>query len=88
MSQQHIAPTLSYPQIISFLNELDVQTTEKQLKNPMFLDVHDIYQRILESVLEVEMSDLSQPKIPTDQIFEHPELHENSIKQLEFWKHL
>jgi hypothetical protein len=88
MSQQHTAPILSYSQILSFLNDLGVQTTEKQLKNPMFLDVHEIYQRIVESVLEVDLADLSQQKFTTEEIFEHPELHENSIRQLELWKHL
>lgn len=80
------ALSLSYSEIISSLNELGIQITEKQLKNPTNIDVHDIYQRLVESVLEVDFNELSQQRFTSSEIFEYPELHENSIRQLELWK--
>lgn len=86
--RQFSFPILSTEQVLSCMEEYGIPLTEPDIKKPQPEKMVAIYDRFVEDIMGVFREDLQQPQFGALDAFEQPELHEESVPQMLFYKAL
>jgi hypothetical protein len=70
------------------MEEYGIPLTEQDIKKPQPEKMAAIYERFVEDMMGVFREDLQQPQFGALDAFEQPELHEESVPQMLFYKAL
>jgi hypothetical protein len=77
-------PMLKNGEIVSCLNELGLDVTEDTLTRARPDALHEIYEHLVKSCLDMSKDELYQPKFHGLDALKHTELHEDSVPALHF----
>eukprot|EP01134_Creolimax_fragrantissima_P000406 CFRG0406T1 len=81
-------PVFSTAKLLQCMAEIGFPMSEQELKNPQPEDIMSLYQSLVEELLGVRKIDHCQPDLRASDCLSYPELHEESIPQLVFYKAL
>ena len=79
-------PMLKPREIVEILGELGIAMTEEELSNPAGWKVKTIYEQVIELRLNLRREDMAQHAFDAVDHLEFPELHEESVPTLAFFK--
>lgn len=82
------APLLELDEIAACLQELGLHVAAEDLRNPQPDMVRRVYEFFVDLHLGVSRNDLLQPKFSAMDVFEQPDLHEESVPLVVFQKAL
>ena len=77
-------PMLPVREIRDTCHELDITLTDDDLNNPAGWKVKQIYERMIELLLNQRREDVAQPAFSGIEMLENPELHEESVPMIAF----
>ena len=86
MSERYSFPLLPVREIRDTFGELRIQVTEDDLANPAGWKVKQIYEQLIELLLNQRREDMAQPSFGGIAELEFPELHEESVPMTAFLK--
>ena len=86
MSERYSFPLLPVREIRDTFGELRIQVTEDDLANPAGWKVKQIYEQLIELLLNQRREDMAQPAFSGIAELEFPELHEESVPMTAFLK--
>ena len=86
MSERFSFPILALREIRDTLNELGIVMTEDDLANPAGWKVKQIYEKLIELLLNQKKEEMAQPAFNHIDLLEFPELHEESVPMVAFIK--
>eukprot|EP00742_Colponemidia_sp_Colp-10_P006056 GILJ01006481.1.p1 GENE.GILJ01006481.1~~GILJ01006481.1.p1 ORF type:complete len:504 (+),score=106.93 GILJ01006481.1:73-1512(+) len=88
MQQEFSFPTLSIAEIVECSKDLNIPITEEELAKPEYQVMKEVYQSMVEICTEVSKEDLRQIQFHGMDYLPHPELHEDSVPTLAFFRQL
>eukprot|EP00945_MAST-04E_sp_MAST-4E-sp1_P007582 g7582.t1 len=85
------APTYSFPilnseDIVECMSELGIEMVEKDVTHPKQVAVQEVYTKLTEYCMGVTAEELSQGKFAGLSALSYPELHEQSVPKISFWR--
>ncbi|KAF0689597.1 Aste57867_18969 [Aphanomyces stellatus] len=86
MSSLYSFPVLKLSEIFQFMREAKINMTEEEIKNCEPAAVRRFFETFVEVNLNVTKEDLSQPALSGLSALQHPNLHEESIPELAFFR--
>ncbi|KNC85745.1 hypothetical protein SARC_02085 [Sphaeroforma arctica JP610] len=81
-------PVFSTAKLLQCMNEIGFPMSEQDLKNPQPEELMSLYQSLVEELLGVRKIDHCQPDLRASDCLSHPDLYEEAIPQLVFYKAL
>ena len=81
-------PTLKNDEILTCLSELGMNMTEENLVKPVSEQVIRVMEQLLDMFMGFTAEDNAQIKFEGMDVFDHPEIHEDSVGQLAFTRSL
>lgn len=88
MSGHYSFPILQMKEILVCLKELSIPMTKDELKTPTSEKMLVVYEMLVEGLMNLNKDDFRQPPFGALDVLSHPELHESSIPEMSFYKHL
>jgi hypothetical protein len=80
------SPLLSYSELSKTFKGYGIDISG--LKKPTPNYVKEVYTKFIELILSIQIDEFAQIKFTEKQIFEHQELHDVSVFELEFFRNL
>jgi hypothetical protein len=77
---------LSKPQLLEILSEIGVSVVEDDLANPVDWKVKQIFEKLIEKILNKTREDYAQVDFYAAERLENPELHDVSVPMINFYK--
>ena len=77
---------LSKPQLLEILSEIGVSVVEDDLANPVDWKVKQIFEKLIEKILNKSREDYAQVDFYAAERLENPELHDDSVPMINFYK--
>eukprot|EP01083_Nonionella_stella_P076297 207854_1 len=81
-------PTIPEQQILRFMKEIQIPLTRKQLQHPTIEVVEVAYTMFLEKLSGYTDNDLGQPNLLASEVFDHGQLHQDSVPKAHFYNAL
>ncbi len=88
MSQQFRFPTMKAPEIVQCCNEVGIPLTEDDIKNPHPTTIRNVLENFVWFLLGVRKEDLQQPRFRAMESLSYPEIHDEAIPELAFYRAL
>jgi kinetochore protein Nuf2 len=88
MMNMYIFPTLNNGEILQCMEELRIPLTEQELNKISPMKMIKIYESFLDILMGVTREELEQPHFSILENLENPELHQQSLADITFFRHL
>ena len=86
MAERYSFPILKVDEIRDTMNELQINLTNDDLTQPAGWKVKQIYEKLIELLLNQKKEEMAQPAFNHIDLLEFPELHEESVPMVAFIK--
>jgi kinetochore protein Nuf2 len=84
----YIFPTLNNAEILQCMEELRIPFTEQDLSKPSSIKVIKVFEDFLDILMGITREELEQPHFSVMENLENPELHQQSLEDITFFRHL
>jgi kinetochore protein Nuf2 len=88
IQKSHIFPNLPISDILPCLRDLQIPCTDEDLKKPTPVRVLAMYEQLTELLVSIPRDDSAFPSFAAMEILEHPNLHNDSMAMMGFYRHL
>ena len=83
----YIFPTLNNAEILQCMDELRIPLTEQELSKLSSMKTIKIFESFLDILMGITREELEQPHFSVLENLENPELHQQSLIDIAFFRH-
>jgi kinetochore protein Nuf2 len=87
-AQVYKPPPLKTPEIVQCCNEIGIPLTEDDIKNPHPTTIRNVFENFVWFLAGVKKEDLQQPRFRAMESLSYPEIHDEAIPELAFYRYL